>query len=188
MTRGRKQIPHPDLREKFGEGLSDEELGAYYGVTAGTIEKWRKRERILRPRGAARTDPPHGTALKYRHGCRCTDCRAASAAEKLAFIARQRATGLKPGDPRHGTAVGASNWGCRCSDCRAALAVKNKQYYIRTYGEIREPRWTAEEDAIAFDRSIPAKEAAKIIGRSVSSVYGRRSNVRRGSSTRLDAP
>lgn len=48
---------------------------------------------------------------------------AQSAAYYRAWRAANRARGLPPGDPRHGTVNGHDNYGCDCPPCRAARAL-----------------------------------------------------------------
>lgn len=40
--------------------------------------------------------------------------------ERLAERRRERQRELPPGDPRHGTLNGYTNWRCRCESCRGA--------------------------------------------------------------------
>jgi hypothetical protein len=55
--------------------------------------------------------------------------------------ARNRASGLEPGDPRHGTVNGYDNHRCRCDDCKAAWARisadrrRRRAYVIRSDDE-----------------------------------------------------
>jgi hypothetical protein len=72
----------------------------------------------------------HGTYRNYTLGCRCTECRAASAAHARKYYKPRtkeqrvvRASTLPCGDPekyRHG--------GCRCTTCRTAQAAAVRQY------------------------------------------------------------
>lgn len=66
--------------------------------------------------------PPHGTATRYRNGCRCTRCRKAVREynRSLAEGPSGQAFRADLSDPRHGTPHGYSNLLCRCDRCRAA--------------------------------------------------------------------
>ena len=67
----------------------------------------------------------HGTLSGYRnHGCRCTKCRAASAAYQAEWRARPR----DPDSLRHGEASTYCNQGCRCVPCTAASAAYQQAY------------------------------------------------------------
>lgn len=71
-------------------------------------------------------DGHHGRPTGYRIGCRCDDCRAAKRAETAAVRANREARALPPGDPRHGTPNGYTNWRCRCDRCRAAHTAEQR--------------------------------------------------------------
>lgn len=71
--------------------------------------------------GAA--DPYHGTTEGILVGCRCDECNQ-ERARRRQRESRDRATGLPPGDPRHGTPRGFDSFGCRCELCRAAKHTK----------------------------------------------------------------
>ena len=66
----------------------------------------------------------HGSRSTYmHHGCRCNDCRAATAAyefRRRARLAREVAGGLY--DVEHGSHSTYVNYLCRCGPCTAASA------------------------------------------------------------------
>jgi hypothetical protein len=64
----------------------------------------------------------HGIRATYTHGCRCPECT--EAARVYADAARARRS-RRPGDPRHGTGNGYTNWNCRCVECCQAYAPIN---------------------------------------------------------------
>jgi hypothetical protein len=75
-------------------------------------------------------DPRHGTDNGYRNlGCRCDECRKATAIAQLAYMHRSGRS--RPWDmymaerraqepPPHGTESRYSNQGCRCDECKEA--------------------------------------------------------------------
>ena len=77
------------------------------------------------------TEISHGTEHAYvRYGCRCDDCKRASAEAR----ARRRA-GTGPGKTPKGQTVHSLHaydyHGCRCSACRAAKAAAQRRWYAR---------------------------------------------------------
>ena len=73
-----------------------------------------------RTRELPASDRRHGTNAGYVAGCRCERCRDAN----RQYRAAQKARGLPdPGDPRHGTVGGFTNYHCRCERCRDAMRV-----------------------------------------------------------------
>lgn len=74
--------------------------------------------RGLKPAQELGADKPHGTRVKYRSGCRCTDCRRANTAYQIDRY-RARAEGdtrdLVSAEParRHMLALSASGVGCK---------------------------------------------------------------------------
>lgn len=61
----------------------------------------------------------HGRSA-YVHGtCRCPVCAQANREYAAELRARKSGT-LAPGDPRHGTVNGYSNYRCRCQACTRA--------------------------------------------------------------------
>jgi hypothetical protein len=89
-------------------------------------ENVRRGAAMKRPRGSS----VHGSTTGYAYGCRCDQCRTASAEYTLAY--RQS----KPPRPRrqrtlvHGTTSGYS-YGCRCVPCREAKAEQGRAYRAR---------------------------------------------------------
>lgn len=75
--------------------------------------------------------PEHGTHNMYQHyGCRCVDCKAASAARSR----RLRANWLKvnrASTAPHGVRTTYVNYGCRCAPCKKANSLACKDYYRR---------------------------------------------------------
>lgn len=70
----------------------------------------------------------HGAFKNYQAGCRCERCREANRVRHAAQRADRRARGgLPPGDSRHGTHTGYTNWCCRCDPCRAAGSDLNRR-------------------------------------------------------------
>jgi hypothetical protein len=69
----------------------------------------------------------HGTPSAYNKGCSCDDCRAAHRERVNRSLARMRARGLAPDDPRHGHHNTYKNWACRCDPCRAAHSAEMKR-------------------------------------------------------------
>lgn len=82
----------------------------------------------------------HGSINVYNNlGCRCDPCKAAWRAYQLPQIARRKAQGLEPDDPRHGTYSGYSNWGCRRPCCVEANRLYSLGHAVR-YGKMTEKR------------------------------------------------
>ena len=82
----------------------------------------------------------HGTLTMYGcWGCRCEECRAASATYQRGRRQRLRddvaAVPREPGEVVHGTTGGYGFRGCRCQECRAASAA-----YKRAYRKARRQR------------------------------------------------
>lgn len=65
------------------------------------------------------TTTQHGTRSRYAKGCRCPQCRAATAAYSAQLVARRVAQGAIP--TVHGLST-YNNFRCRCDVCRAAMA------------------------------------------------------------------
>lgn len=68
------------LSELVEAGLSDAEIADLAGVSARTVRRWRSRASL--PSRWTPTPPTHGTASRYRRGCRCAPCRGAHAADQ----------------------------------------------------------------------------------------------------------
>jgi hypothetical protein len=69
----------------------------------------------------------HGTTGAYDyHRCRCDRCRAAKAAYKVRWRARQQ---LAATDSRHGSIGAYTNYGCRCAPCRQAMTDAGVRYH-----------------------------------------------------------
>ncbi len=73
-------------------------------------------------------DATHG---RYKSGCRCGDCRAASAAYTAARRAAWRANPPDPAFLSHGRPSTYTEYGCRCGDCAAAMSDWQRGYRER---------------------------------------------------------
>jgi len=60
----------------------------------------------------------HGTAGRYKDGCRCGECRADAARRVREW--RQDIAGRVPPETVHGTLGGYTAWRCRCEPCKDA--------------------------------------------------------------------
>jgi hypothetical protein len=69
----------------------------------------------------------HGTRSTYRKGCRCQWCTTAASGCTARYVALNRAAGLAPDDPRHGTLYGYVTFACRCPLCTGARHVYDQQ-------------------------------------------------------------
>lgn len=88
-----------------------ERLGIKQNTLRGQFSEWGWR---LTP-----PSPEHGTAYRYKRGCRCEECKAATRELKRKMKLR--------GPPQHGTESGYKNYGCRCEECKAAGAENNRR-------------------------------------------------------------
>ncbi len=80
-----------------------------------------------RPAGTpARMPAQHGTASKYKNGCRCAPCTAANTEGHARW--RDAVAGLPAVVVPHG-AGGYRNYGCRCAVCTAANSERCREYH-----------------------------------------------------------
>lgn len=83
------------LIEAVDQGMSDAEVADRFGVSGRTVLRWRIRYGI--PSQWVPLGSPHGTPARYRAGCRCASCRAATARARRLYVARaQRTTAAAP--------------------------------------------------------------------------------------------
>lgn len=91
----------------------------------------------------------HGTRYAYNtHGCRCDECKAASAAYMRDYYARnKRGEVNNTTEIPHGTVNGYSYRGCRCDACKKAVSDYQKEYRARKKADSQElERLRAEVD------------------------------------------
>ena len=83
------------LLEAVGQGLSDAQVADRFGVSGRTVLRWRIRYGIASQ--WTPSESPHGTTARYRAGCRCQACRAATARARRLYVAKaNRATAAAP--------------------------------------------------------------------------------------------
>ena len=61
------------------------------------------------------TTPDHGTYLRYRRGCRCSECTNAC---RVYNREKQSERSLRISEIPHGTMAGYESYMCRCRKCR----------------------------------------------------------------------
>jgi hypothetical protein len=125
-----------ELRALLGWPGAAVELTAGRAARAGLVA--RPRTGWYGPLGCdcpevTRPKSPCGTPNAYHHGCRCSDCRAASAASARRLRASRRARRRRikgrlvaVDAPRHGLNT-AQKWGCQCHTCAEAVRLNSLQ-------------------------------------------------------------
>lgn len=130
MTRQRRVvIDRAAVLAMVGEGATNEQIAARFGVTVRTLTRHRRNDPLFNDAIKATREAyfeanrvPHGSPSRYSHGCRCDPCRAANTERGRQQRAR-RYTGEIPAHVAHGSAATYANWGCRCRPCTYANAV-----------------------------------------------------------------
>lgn len=100
------------MRELYGT-MKAKDIGAELDRTESAVKSRAGKLGIQGPP----TPPTHGTAGRYRAGCRCVPCSKAKAAKDKRLRderAARKASDLPP--PTHGYS-GYTNFGCRCQVC-----------------------------------------------------------------------
>lgn len=114
----------------------------------------------------------HGTAQRYRQGCRCAPCSTAKKREKDIYNARRKireAAGLPPGPPGspkiplsarpHGDYVTYAK-GCRCQPCREANTEYGRRRQARLAGV--DPEAVARLRQLAFSLGYDIRKKHKV--------------------------
>lgn len=158
------------VSELAAEGKVTSEIAEALGCTGAHVREIAKKHGITLPR----VGQTHGIVSTYRSGCKCDQCVAVGRKYDAERRKIRLESKVKP-ERVHGTVGGSTNWGCTCERCLEAVRVANRDAVALPMPvEKLFVRWTEEEDAVALDRSMTAREAAIKLGRSVSAVNGRR--------------
>lgn len=156
------------LEALAAQGCTQRQMSERLGLPTNTVRKACREMGIV----AALPEHPHGSDRRYVTGCRCVECVSGNTERKGRWLRERRSE-----DAPHGTPSGYRNWGCRCTPCREAgsadqteRTAKSPQHELNLYRD-----WTPDEDMVALDFSLTAREVADLLGRSVTSVNSRRS-------------
>jgi hypothetical protein len=173
-TRGRgrrslvvfKDLHQAILRE------SNQAICHWWGLTPQTVTKWRKALGVERnTEGSRRLSTEYGQEPWAIEGLKKGQAKARDPKRRAKISAARRG---KPRPSHVGQAVAAAHRGTHHSDAtRQKMSRTHRR--LGTMGPGTIP-WTPEEEELV--RTLPAEEAAKRTGRSLSAVYTRRNRLR----------